>query len=218
VLVLNFFGHAAVALWRSHHPGFVLGSMVPDFAAMVRARPPRTEHPELSGGIAFHHTTDEVFHDTPTFRRLSSVAFDDLSARGVGRSAARAVAHVGVEILLDGELAAERTARAAYLDALGAQPGFSHHLEWTSEREGAAFELLVKALLERGLSRAHTSPQTTAYRVTRALAHRPRLALGEGDEARVVAWAEATKSEVARSTPALLEELAAGLGSASATS
>ena len=67
---MNFFGHAVVATWHATEPRFVLGAMLPDFAAMIRARPPAARDPELARGIALHHATDEVFHDAPTFREL----------------------------------------------------------------------------------------------------------------------------------------------------
>jgi hypothetical protein len=208
---VNFFGHAAVARRRSEAAGFVLGSMVPDLAAMVRARPPASEHDELSAGIAFHHVTDEVFHDTPSFRRLSRDAFDDLVARGVGKNAARAVAHIGVEILLDGELVDGETERA-YLAALGESQRLARHLAWAGPREESAFVSLAKALEGRGVSRDHSAPETLTFRVTRALAHRPRLALRLSDEPLVRDWAEAARPLVAQAAEGLLWELEAGLG------
>ena len=35
---MNFFGHSAVASWADTDPAFVLGSMLPDFESMLRAR------------------------------------------------------------------------------------------------------------------------------------------------------------------------------------
>src|SRR5690606_20947871 len=115
---VNFFGHAAIAAWHSSEPGFVLGAMLPDFAAMIRTRPPRATLTSIERGIAFHHLTDHAFHDAPSFRQLTAAAMLELAGLGLGRGAARATAHVGIEILIDGVLARESAARRAYLDAL----------------------------------------------------------------------------------------------------
>src|SRR2546426_388483 len=67
---VNFFGHTVVAVTRSTEPAFVLGSMLPDFATIIRARPPRTEHTDLDSGMQFHWRTDEVFHRSAAFLTL----------------------------------------------------------------------------------------------------------------------------------------------------
>ena len=59
--------------------------MLPDFAGMIRARPPVADHTELAEGIAFHHATDHAFHDSATFRALTAQANAELSAGGLRR-------------------------------------------------------------------------------------------------------------------------------------
>src|SRR5215467_16252125 len=115
---MNFFGHAAVAAWQSPDRAFVLGSMLPDFATMIAAHPPAAAHAQMDAGIRFHHRTDEVFHRSLAFRELAGAAFAWLVARGARRASARAVAHVGVELALEGPLSRSATARDAYLAAL----------------------------------------------------------------------------------------------------
>ncbi|MGH7305861.1 MAG: hypothetical protein ACRELZ_21460, partial [Candidatus Rokuibacteriota bacterium] len=56
---MNFFGHTVLAVRRSTDPAFVLGSMLPDFATMIQARPPDTEHADIESGMQFHWRTDE---------------------------------------------------------------------------------------------------------------------------------------------------------------
>lgn len=204
---VNFFGHATVASWRSSDPSFVLGAMLPDFAAMIRARVPVVAGAPLERGVAFHHETDDVFHDTVAFRELTARAFIELTSAGVGRGAARAAAHVGIEILLDGVLADEREARHAYRHALEHAPTCT--LEWQSQGEHAAYTALIEGMRARGVSRSHCAPEVVAFRVERALAGRPRLALEAGEAKRIERWAERARHAVRDGAPSIVAELRA---------
>lgn len=185
--------------------------MLPDFATMIGARPPGTEHAALAAGVAHHHRTDHVFHGSAHFRALVSEAFADLLTRGVGRGSARATAHIGVEILLDGVLARDAGARRAYLDALGAIGPLRSVIAWRDAGERARFDQLAIGLEARGISSEHVAPDAVVFRLSRALAHRPRLTLQAVDQPRVRAWAEhATPRVEARAGP-LLDELRQGL-------
>ena len=82
---MNFFGHATVASWVSNAPAVVLGAMLPDFATMIRARPPTAKQPELWRGVRLHHDTDAVFHDHPVFRELCADAVAALSEQFLAR-------------------------------------------------------------------------------------------------------------------------------------
>ncbi len=210
---VNFFGHAAVASWQTRDPGFVLGSMLPDFATMIRARPPGTRHAELDAGIQFHHLVDDIFHDAPAFRELSRDAFRFLLARGVTRGAARAVAHIGVEILLDGELAHDKSARQAYLGAIdaSAETELGRFVEWRDAAERARFAALREGLVSRGIHRDHSSPAVVVHRVARALTGRPRLALDPQHHPMVHEWAAAAQPDVARRAPELFSGIAQAL-------
>ncbi|MCC6663491.1 MAG: hypothetical protein IT375_07090 [Polyangiaceae bacterium] len=204
---MNFFGHAAVACWRSTEPGYVLGAMLPDLAAMIGARPPGVGDATMAKGVAFHHLTDDAFHDSPTFRALMGEALKQLVHTGIERGRARAVAHVGVEILLDGVLADSREARAAYLAALAHAPRLSAALEWRNAGEGVAYTALITSMRARGVSRQHTTPSVVAMRVEHALSARPRLAIDRAQLPLVEAWARAAASEIRQQTPRLLTEL-----------
>jgi hypothetical protein len=212
---VNFFGHAAVARWYSGSPTFVLGAMLPDFAAMIRSRPPRALDPVLESGVALHHETDRVFHDTLVFRELSSWAHADLARRGLARGPARAAAHVGTEILIDGVLAGEASARRAYLAALTVARALDQEIvTWHDARSPTAFAELVAQLCARGISRSHHTPDVLALRVARALASRPRLALGATDPERIADWARVARPLVQERTDALVKELREVLESA----
>jgi len=103
-----------LAVRRSADPAFVLGAMLPDFATMIRARPPVTEHAAIDLGMRFHWRTDDAFHRSEAFGDLTHAAVRWLSARGVRSGSALAAAHVGVEILLDAALAGDAPAQQAY--------------------------------------------------------------------------------------------------------
>jgi hypothetical protein len=211
---MNFFGHAAVACWRSRAPAFVLGSMLPDFAAMIRARPPASSHDEIRDGIGFHHRTDDAFHQAPSFVSLSRAARDELARRGLGRGSARAVAHVGVEILIDAALARDDIARDAYLAALGVarEGALGGEVGWRDVAERTRFAHLREALIGRGVAADDASPELVALRVQRTLQGRPRLALAAGDETKVRDWASRARTLVEAQIEQLLAELEAGLG------
>src|SRR4030095_513718 len=57
-------------------------------------------------------------HRSTTFRELTEQAVVWLSTRGVRNGSALAVAHVGVELLLDASLSGDEPAQRAYLAAL----------------------------------------------------------------------------------------------------
>lgn len=210
---MNFFGHAVVASWKNPAPEFVLGAMLPDLANMLGTRTPGQPHPALVEGVAFHHRTDHVFHETAVFRELSSGALAELRALGVGRGSARAIAHVGVEILLDAVLAEDRAAWTAYLGALelGARADFAASVGFAEPPAAARFAELNRFLLERGRSPRDVSPELVGQRLQRALAARPRLAIDDHARQKVELWAARGRPAVAAKAPALMRELAAGL-------
>jgi hypothetical protein len=210
---VNFFGHAVVATWQSDRPGFVLGAMLPDFATMLGTRPPAVEHTELSRGVHFHHQTDRVFHEAPTFRRLQLEARRTLRDMGLPRPSALAVGHIGVEILLDAVLADDAGGVAGYLAALALSPreALGQFIAWNDEALRPRFETLSSLLSERGVTASSRGAGAAALRVTRALASRPRLRLTDGGEAIVQAWALATGPIVAAAAPTLVGEIRSGL-------
>ena len=178
---MNFFGHAILAVRHCADPAFVLGAMLADFATMIRARPPLTEHAAIDLGMRFHWRTDDAFHRSLTFGNLTHAAVTRLSTRGVRSGSALAAAHVGVEILLDAALARDAPGQQAYLAALnGAAPReLGRHVTWASDEQIMRFDRLRERLLERGPIVSDIAPEVAAGRRRRALADRPRLALDD---------------------------------------
>lgn len=210
---MNFFGHTVLAVRRSTAPAFVLGAMLPDFATMIRARPPRTEHTDIDRGMQFHWRTDEAFHRSAAFLTLTRQAVGWLSARGVRSGSALAVAHVGVEVLLDAALAGDEYAQQAYRAALeGAAPdALGRFVDWPSDEQRARFDSLRARLLARGAIAGDIAPETVAERLRYALADRPRLSLSDASVLTVREWARAARADVDACAASLVHDLAAQL-------
>jgi hypothetical protein len=180
----------------------------------ARHTSPAVEHAELASGVDFHHETDRVFHEAPTFRRLQLDARRTLREMG-HRTLAHAVGHIGVEILLDAVLAEDERGVAGYLAALALAlaPGdaLGRFIAWNDDALRPRFETLSSILTERGVTASSRGAGAAAYRVTRALASRPRLRLTDGGETIVQAWALASEPIVAAAAGELVEEIERGL-------
>ena len=163
--------------------------------------------------MQFHYRTDEVFHRSAGFVELARSAFEWLVVRGVERGRARAVAHVGVELLLDGYLARDVRVHRAYLGALesGAPGELGRHLSWGSPGGHLGFEDLRARLLSRGVTADEPTPEVTSQRLRRALAGRPRLALDDPTELVTRDWVIVARPLVAARAAPLAEEVASGL-------
>jgi hypothetical protein len=204
---MNFFGHAVMAKRFSKEPPFVLGAMLPDFSSMLRLRTPLSSHPEVERGVAFHHLTDQAFHELASFRELCGDAMRFLAERGVSRGTRRAVAHVGVELLLDVELARDEEARDAYLGALRAarDPEITTSLSWPADQQDRLVRLA--ALLEERSDSRKPTTRVMVERLVRTLSDRPRLAIDDSSLEDVSDWVELCRAHVVASTPALTLEL-----------
>ncbi len=206
---MNFFGHATVARTRDPHPRFVLGAMLPDLASMAELRLERVLDPQIARGVALHHETDHAFHGVAPFRALCASALDVLEAQGVARASARAVGHVGSELLLDGLLADDGPACAAYRQALrGALEGdLEQAVAWKGAAPAASLRRLVSRLLDAPLPEGYRDPIFVYERLHTILARRPRLALQAGAREPVQAWLFTAAEQLAGDVDAILEAL-----------
>lgn len=169
---MNFFGHAAVATWSAADSGKVLGAMLPDFASMCGSRLAGADDAAVADGIALHHATDAAFHRLPVVTGLMRELDELLAAGGCSRGPRRAVAHVGVELLLDGVLVDEPSYRAAYVAGIAHDPA----LRWRDPEGPPRFAALVDRLRARGVPDDLRLPEAITMRVQRMLGHRPLLA------------------------------------------
>lgn len=178
---MNYFGHAAVASWSTASPAARLGSMLPDFANMCRAHLEPAQTAEVAAGISLHHATDAAFHDLPPVTALMRELDDRLQHGGCARGPRRAVAHVGVELLLDGVLVDDAAYRDAYTSAISADTPVA----WTGDGN-ARFAMLTSRLRTYGVPDDLRSVDGIVARLARILAPRPLLA-PSSDDLRVIA-------------------------------
>jgi acyl carrier protein phosphodiesterase len=205
---VNYFGHAAVASWTDSSPGAVLGAMLPDFATMSRIRLAEPTDPTIARGIDMHHRADSVFHQLPVVLGLMRELDGRLDAAGVARGPRRAVAHIGVELLLDGVLVDEGSYRAAYLGALSHDPA---GVQFRDEGDDLRFAALHTRLRSYGVPDDLREPDSIVHRLHRMLAHRPLLAPSPGDLVGIRGALVAHKPRIEVATEAVLRAMRAAL-------
>ena len=176
---MNFFGHAAVASWSTDSPAVLLGAMVPDFATMSGARlaTDGDHEPDLARGIAIHHATDATFHRLPVVTALMRDLDTLLEDRNCARGPRRAVAHIGVELLLDGVLVDTPAYRTAYTRALAHEA----RIVWREDTDPVRFDMLLTRLRTHGVPDDLRDPANITHRLARMLGHRPLLAPSPSD-------------------------------------
>jgi hypothetical protein len=207
---MNFFGHAVIAALEDAEPRFVLGAMLPDLCSMAGLQLKSSADPSVARGIAQHHRIDHAFHGIPAFVALCAGALTTLERAGVSRATARAVGHVGSQLLLDGALAPRSAALRAYRAALACASDDERVTLGLELRRGSAALLprLALRLSAAAIPDGYREPRFVAERLTWILARRPRLALAEGDHVPVLAWLEEAAVIVAREADDVVARLA----------
>lgn len=185
---MNFFGHAVVATEIDPAPVVVLGAMLPDLEAMVDSTASRFRNSELARGVALHHLTDGTFHDGPSFLHHQERARAELAATPLRRGPRRAVAHVGVELILDAALR-NPTRLEAYVAALESGRE-ARTLRGIPLLDRLKLRTLLETLIRRSPYVTPTSPSGVVERLQRALWARPVLRLDDAELPYVEAWAE----------------------------
>jgi hypothetical protein len=220
---VNFFGHAVVASRICPNPVFVLGAMMPDFESMVAATAARFTTPLLVHGIEAHHATDHVFHASERFLQYQAEARVELQSAKVRSGPRRAVAHVGVELLLDaalGTVAHPDRATAAPVESKGEvvrrNLAYERALHAGLQRTtlaGAPFlartklSALFTSLRARAAYVVPQSPEDVVQRLVRIFAHRPSLALNQEELPFVTEWAERAWAPIKNEAEAWLGDL-----------
>ena len=113
-----------------------------------------------------------------------------------------AVAHVGVELLLDGVLAADDDAVADFEHIVSGAA-----IEGWLDDGQARYEAMAKRLLAIEVPRVYADPDRVSDALYRMLARRPRLALAAEDRASVCTWLRAVQPRVADARIALADGL-----------
>jgi hypothetical protein len=181
---VNFFAHAFLAHERGADAAFVLGAMLPDLCSMGRVRVGEAAPGALREGMRFHHASDAAFHAHREFTGRCTALSRSLEIDGVRRGPARGVAHVALELLLDGWLAREAGVPATYRESLQRA---------CELLRASAIDALACDEIAAVCARIHAAPLPEAYadaafvceRVERALAPRPFLALAAAERAAV---------------------------------
>ncbi|MGH9242966.1 MAG: hypothetical protein ACRD29_01340 [Acidimicrobiales bacterium] len=180
---MNFLGHAYVALGLgSEDPVFVLGAVLPDLVSMARVRLIRSHlHGPLHDGVRCHVDADAAFHSNGEFVGGAAALRTELTDIGLRTGPARAIGHVGWELLLDGALIGS-TAETAFRRAVDvgevavAAVDSPHRARWRAflSRWDAASPL------------RYDDPEWVGQRILVMLARRPRLRLAEAQLPEVV--------------------------------
>jgi hypothetical protein len=198
---VNYISHVLVASWVRDRPAFILGAMLPDLATICGGSILELADPDLEAGEQHHQEADFVFHCHPRFLELCGQGVQALTGAGLPRPISRAVAHVGVELLLDATLvedpdgSLEERYRMAL--AVGARDQLGPAIRWRRREHAGAFEELRGFLHQRGLPRVYLEGPFLASVVTRALSRRPRLSLGQTQVELVTTWLDQARPEVA---------------------
>ncbi|MGI9431695.1 MAG: hypothetical protein ACR2PQ_05755 [Myxococcota bacterium] len=201
---MNFYAHAVVAEARRTDAEFVLGSMLPDLAAMAGLRVAGADSNELRQGIRLHHESDERFHTCALFGALTRDGARDLQTLGLRRGPARGAAHVGIELLLDGWLVDARPPTDAYRSAIDHAAACSDTVQWRTPPTEAWHRLCAR-IATADATDGYKDPAEVARRTARTLARRPRLALAEREFGPLETWLRTVRARVAHHGPALLE-------------
>jgi len=204
---VNFYAHAVVAEAQCVDPDFVLGAMLPDLAAMAGLRVQGTDAVNLGEGMRQHHESDHAFHVCDAFATLTRDGAHDLQVAGLRRGPARAAAHVGIELLLDGWLVAEQPPSPTYRHALGRAASCADTVRWRGPA-GDSWQRLCSRISANGVTEGYRDPDEVARRTIRTLHRRPRLALTECERAPLARWLREVRLRVAHHGPALIEAAA----------
>jgi acyl carrier protein phosphodiesterase len=181
--------------------------MAPDLLPLCGAVAVPETSPRVAAGQAHHRAVDAVFHANPAFTALLTWASGALRESGLGRGPARAVAHVGVELFLDGELARRARARHAYARSLRNAETTRAPFVWRDDTSRARWGALIARLRTGAVPDAYRDPDFVADRLIGALSRRPRLALAEGEARTLRAFLPSLGARVAADAGALVGAL-----------
>jgi hypothetical protein len=188
--------------------------MLPDFAAMCGNSLREVFDQEVRAGVELHLATDQVFHRAPSFVELRGGAFETLEQKGVKRASARAVAHAGVEMMLDGALSSDQAVQASYQTALraGATEDVARSIHWRHPWRRDDWNRLLTVLISADFPEGYRDPGFILERIANLLARRPKLALTSLKEIEAVAnWVAEVQPIVTAQTEVVLEQVKQGL-------
>jgi hypothetical protein len=178
---MNFVAHGWLSAGVSDDPGVIFASMLPDLRHLVTETDTGLSEETLSEGKRLHNVVDAIFHHDPQF--VSLVVRLSEQFRTVGRSA-QAVAHVAVELSIDGW----------YL--IRPDSNFAECLRIVSEELTAPWQVLVAELLAGNPTDSYLKARSVAARSRLIVAQRPALARGLAGEDQICAALEGVQREI----------------------
>lgn len=183
--------------------------MFPDFASLLGIKVPTTQSDAIWIGYDAHHLTDAVFHDLSSFRDACHEETASLRRFGFDRGPALAIAHVGLEFLLDCALARDETAVSLFEGSLNwATPDrLNTYLDWLAVENATRFEHLRQRLLTVGPPMDAPIPIVIAERILRTLERRPKLAPPLSMKPQLVDWISTSYSDRIGLFPSLFEQV-----------
>lgn len=149
-----------------------------------------------------------MFHRLPVVVALMRELDERLERAGCARGPRRAVAHIGVELLLDGVLVGDTAYRESYL------AGLAHDaagVRWRDPGDDARFAVLLARLRSYGVPDDLRRADDIAARLQRMLAHRPLLAPSASDLVAIRSSLAAHQPRVEVAADTVLRALRAGL-------
>jgi hypothetical protein len=186
---VNLVGHVAVALHRggpAPDTEFLVGCMLPDLSAIARVRLTTRPGGELGRGVAFHHDCDAAFHESAWFRAQNIQLRDALLAAAIAPGPARACAHAGVEMLLDGAFVADADVAGAVERTLAAvDRGAPRLAELAAPEQRVALRERLQAIGHSLDPARYANPCFGAERLHRMTAGRRRIELPRDQVGRV---------------------------------
>ena len=183
--------------------------MLPDFATMIGAQLPAQSDPALAAGVHFHHESDRAFHGLAEFRQAESWTLQHMLRSGLRRGPARGVAHVGVELCLDGAVVGDRKADGLYLQAIELARKSPPQL--ADEAASSRFCELAERLCDVGLPIAYRQAEVVGSRLVRILKPRPLLRLAADEEPLLMAAVLPMHERVGAEATSIMAALARAL-------
>lgn len=183
---MNFVSHVHIAKRRERDSRFLLGAMLPDLATMSGARLGEQLDEVIERGVAEHHRADDAFHGGDRFVELCRDLGESLRLAGLPDGTSRAVAHVGIELLLDGEVLLDPDTRALFVAAIDEAGPTRSGGALVFRMGGGRFGEVHARLSRLGPPDGYRDPEFVADRLVQILASRPRLAIPEGGRDEVV--------------------------------
>jgi hypothetical protein len=203
---VNFLGHTYVAqATGGDDPEFLLGAVLPDLVSMAGVRVDRGSlGGSLADGVRCHLDVDAAFHALPSFREGMAGIRAGLAPHELARGAARAIGHIGWELLLDGTLLGTPT-ETAFWRAMDLAPA---RLDAVPAGDRDRWARFLDRWFTTPRPRLHyDDPEWVAERLYLMLSHRPHLRFPLA-QVPAVAWVLADRHEAVRAAGAgVLAEL-----------